>query len=233
MPNISKSQIEEKIRNLIEMEHLTLDEITPEHLINEEDQYSVDLFSFYQELESVKVELKQMNRLEKTRLETLKNFLDDETSSKNQLLENIEKVVRQSDESKNRNIIQSIIEIMDYIGNIESGLAGFQNQKPLLFGRKKKQLEFESFTSESIKNLRKKVEILLEKEMVYPISTLSAYFDPDTMIATEIANQQNLPDNVVIEESQTGYICKNEMLRYSKVKVNQHKHGEIKNDFRN
>jgi len=229
MSDISKSQIEEKIRHLIEMEQLTLDEITPEHLINEENQHSVDLFSFYQALESVKVELKQMNRLEKTRLETLKSFLDNETSSKNQLLENVEKIVRQSEDLKNRNTIQSIIETLDYILNIESGLIGLQNQKPSLFGKKKNQLEFERFASEGIKSLRKKVEILLEKEMVYPISTHSAHFNPDTMIATEIANQQNQPDNIVIDESQTGYTYKNELLRYSKVKVNQHnKQGDIK-----
>ena len=229
MSDISKSQIEEKVRSLIETEQLTLDEITMEHLIDNENQHSVDLFSFYQELESVKVELKQMNRLEKTRLDALKNFLDEETSAKSQLLENVEKVVRQADELKNKNTIQSIIEIMDYIVRIESGLTGFQSQKSTLFGRKKNQLEFESFTSESIKNLRKKVEILLEKEMVYPISTLSAHFNPDKMIATEIADQENQPDNVVIEESQTGYTYKNELLRYSKVKVNQHKkQGDIK-----
>ncbi len=89
MSIVSKEQIEIKIRELIAEEAISLDQIKLDDIIPGDDRDKIDLKSLFVELGGIQTEFKQMNRIEKNRLETLKGYFDDERSSKQELLENI------------------------------------------------------------------------------------------------------------------------------------------------
>ncbi|MBU3917002.1 hypothetical protein KKA14_15830, partial [bacterium] len=115
MQNVSREQIEERIRQILDDEQISLADLSFDHFMKDSLPPEIDLKSLFNELESFKTEMKQMNRLESKRTETLKDFLDNERASRNKLVEAVKHLTQQNDQLIYKPLILSIIELRDFV----------------------------------------------------------------------------------------------------------------------
>lgn len=71
---------------------------------------------------------------------------------------------------------------------------------------------------------------ILESEEVRKIEALGKEFDPKVHHAMESCYDETQPENIILEEFQTGYTYKDRILRPSLVKVNLKKKGNDKDE---
>ncbi len=229
MSDLSKEQIEQKIRQLIEEEQITLEEISFDHLISATTSSGTDLMSLFAELGSLKTEMKQMNRLENKRLDALKDFLDHEKHSKGQLLEKIAKITRQNETLGLKSIVHSIIELRDFVEAFHRALPTvFKSGRDPFSLYKKRVLASREYVNENTDSILKKIDALLEKQGVFPTRTDNEPFDPALMTAVESTCDRTRADNQVVETLLKGYMFNDTVIRYAHVKVNikQENEGE-------
>ncbi|ADI02411.1 nucleotide exchange factor GrpE [Syntrophothermus lipocalidus] len=72
---------------------------------------------------------------------------------------------------------------------------------------------------QGVEMVQKKLLEVLRSEGVTPIEALNQQFDPQYHESLVVEDNPNLPDNVVIEEFQKGYMMRGRLLRPSLVKV--------------
>jgi len=65
----------------------------------------------------------------------------------------------------------------------------------------------------------RRIDEALEQLGVHPIECAGKLFDPHFMTATDVADEPDVPDGVVLEVHRTGYAWKGEALRHAEVKV--------------
>lgn len=80
---------------------------------------------------------------------------------------------------------------------------------------------------EGIKAIRQQMDKILSLEGVRPIESAGKEFDPYYQHAVSTRNDPTLPDGIVAEEYQTGYMLREKVLRPAIVCVNRH---ETSND---
>ncbi|MEE8168843.1 MAG: nucleotide exchange factor GrpE [Candidatus Hydrothermarchaeales archaeon] len=98
-----------------------------------------------------------------------------------------------------------LLELLDIYENLERTLENGKNdKKSLLQGVKMTQKEFKR---------------LLDKEGVTIIKAVGEKFDPFKHEALMLDNNTKLEDNTIVEEYRRGYMLRDKVLRYSKVKV--------------
>ncbi|MCP4753295.1 MAG: nucleotide exchange factor GrpE [Proteobacteria bacterium] len=223
MSDISRERIEERIRQLIEQERVSIDEISLDDLTAIADFPEVDLKNLFTELGSLKTEVKQMNRLDKTRIDALKGFLDDEKQSKKQLLESVGQIARRSEELRSKSLILSIIEVKDFVEKFDASLAG-------LFGKRRHPLSYlkyrnddiHAYFNQNVGGILKKIDAILAKENIDAIETDFIPFDPALMTAVETTWDDTIADNRVVETLVGGYLRQpKEVIRYAQVRVNK------------
>jgi GrpE len=223
MSTVSREQIEQRIRELLEKEAITLDQLQMEDILPDETEAAVDLKSLYTALGSLQVEFRQMNRSEKKRLEVFKAFFDNEKQAKQQLLDRINTLVARSEESELRSLLLSLIEIRDFVETFRGGLAAaFAGKNPLFswitgFPGSKAW----DFVTDNVTKTVKKIDLSLERVGVFPIYSDNTRFDPTTMKAVETITDAARPDMIVIETVETGFLHNNHLLRPAKVIVNK------------
>ena len=223
MSNISKEKIETKILELIAREELSLEQLSLDDLIPEEEKDQTDLKSLFIELGTIKTEFKQMNRIEKNRLDTMKAYFDEERRSKQELLENLNTLPAEVAYSKQKVIFLSILEIKDFIESFNEGLPLVFNKNNTISFLLQKLSAKQAFdyVETNVNMTIKKIDQLLDKANVYPILSDCVTFDPATMIAVEALNDPNSPDLKVMETVEKGYYHHNKVIRLAKVKVNK------------
>ncbi len=223
MSTLSKEQIENRIRELVEQEGFSLQQLELENVVPEVVENEIDLKSLFTELGAIRTEFRQMNRTEKNRLDTLKTYFEEEKDSNSQLLENINTLVTNSDNSKQQSILLSLVEIMDFVETFNQALTLISNNNQHRFRSLLKNLfakEDFDYISNNVGMILKKIDRILEKSGVFPIATDGETFSPLTMVAMEKTNNPMYPNQVVLETIEKGYLLNNKVLRLAKVKVN-------------
>ena len=214
MSDISREQIEQKIRQLIEEEQTSLDEITFADLVSVTASTGVDLKSVFMELGSLKTEMKQLNRIESKRADALRDFLESEKRSKEQLVGKITEIIRQNELLGFKPLVYSILELRDLPTVVNGG-------KNLFSFWKKRKRESQEYLTTNIGSILKKIDALLEKQDVFQVKSDSELFDPAFMTAVESVNDSSKDDNQVVETVLKGYMFNDIVIRYAKVKVNK------------
>ncbi len=72
---------------------------------------------------------------------------------------------------------------------------------------------------QGVEMVQKKLMEILRSEGVTPIEAVNQQFDPRYHESLAVEDNPNLPDNIVIEEYQKGYLMRGRLLRPSLVKV--------------
>jgi len=223
MSIVSKEQIEAKIRELLTQESFSLDDLQLDDIPFESEDAGVDFKSLFTELSMIRSELKQSNRLEKTRLETFKGYFDDEKHAKQQLIENVNALVQKTAYAEQKTLLLSIIETRDYIESFDQGLSLVFKGNNAISSLMMKMVAHEPFeyVNKNTQQILKKIDQSLEKANVIPIQTENILFDPAQMVAIETMENKSLSDQMVLETVERGYLHNNLVLRLARVKVNK------------
>ena len=220
MPEISRGQIENKIRQLLEQESKEIDELTLDDIVPLVSESAIDLLTLFNELGALKAEVRQMNRLENKRVESLKSFVQDEKAAKEQLLQDIGELATTNEILRSRSLILSIIQLRDFVESLHRAIPSlFQQNALYLF--KQGGMKTKQFLLDNTAGILRKIDVLLESEQVYPIQSDAMTFDPELMTATGTASLASLPDGQVVETIEKGFIHQDKVVRYAKVIVNK------------
>lgn len=223
MPDVSKEQIEARIRELIEQEERSLETLTLEDILPAGEDKTIDMKAMFTVLEAIQTEFRQMNRTEKLRLDTFKSYFDEEKQAKRQLLDRIDSLLEKNSFCEEKSMLLSVIETRDYIESFHKAL-------PLAFGGGNSLTRFLSgiigrrfyrFVQENVSKTLKKIDQSLEKAEVYPVFSDNESFDPSLMMAVETTSDKRLRDKTVAKTVEKGYLCRNKVLRVAKVRVNR------------
>lgn len=223
MSTVSREQIEIKVRELIAQEGFSLDDLQLDDIQLDENDGSVNLKTLLVELATIRTEFKQMNRLEKSRLDALKDYFEEESNSKQKLIENVSALVSKTAYSEHKALLLSIVEIRDYVETFYHALSMVfkgKNAVSSLILRWFAKAAFK-YVYENVQKTLKKIDQLLEKANVYPIITENVTFDPKQMITVESLTNRNMPDHQVLETVERGFLQNDNVLRLAKVKVNK------------
>jgi molecular chaperone GrpE len=86
---------------------------------------------------------------------------------------------------------------------------------------------------EGVKAIRQQIDKFLTLEGVRPIESVGKQFDPYYQHAVSTQNNPKLPDGIIAEEYQVGYMIKEKVLRPAIVCVNRHEdtnNNEVDNE---
>ena len=220
MPEISREQIENRIRQLLEQENKAIDELTLDDIVPLVSEPAVDLMTLFNELGTLKAEVRQMNRLENKRVESLKSFVQGEKTAKEQLLQDIGELAASNETLRSRSLILSIIQLRDFVKSLHRSIpALFQQNALYLF--KQGGMKTKQFLLDNTAGILRKIDALLESEQVYPINSDAVTFDPELMTAAGTLSLATVPDGQVVETLERGYIHRDRVIRYAKVTVNK------------
>ena len=166
--------------------------------------------------------MKQLNRIESKRADALRDFLESEKRSKEQLVGKITEIIRQNELLGFKPLVYSILELRDFVESFHNALPTVVNGGKNLFSFwKKRKRESQEYLTTNIGSILKKIDALLEKQDVFQVKSDSELFDPAFMTAVESVNDSSKDDNQVVETVLKGYMFNDIVIRYAKVKVNK------------
>jgi hypothetical protein len=224
MQDLSRERIIDHIRRIVAeerrpLESISLDDLTVVSEIGEVPE--IDLKSLFEALSAMGVELKQMNRLEKQRIEALSSFLEAEQTAGKQRLERMSRLITQNEFQELKPLILGLIELKDFVVGIRSAAPFWFKSSGLLRWLGINPSPTAAITG--INQILDKIDRLLEKQDVLPIETTDAEFDPERMMAVEVVEDPTQDDRRVLETIEPGYIRRHQVLRLAKVRVNKNK----------
>jgi len=187
---------------------------------DEPDAEGPDLFTLLAELAALKSEVKLEARLVKTALDEFRALF--ERLRENQL--RIDDERRQRHEQalvlERQGQKDFLLELLELRDRLQAGHEQALRFRPGWFGRRA-AVEFVAALAAGMgMNLRRLDEILARRE-VQPLSALGERFDPHTMRAIELAHDASQPVGAVVSELRKGFLYQGTLLRAADVVVNR------------
>jgi len=151
-------------------------------------------------------------------IESLKASLEDKTKQCDEYKDMIQRLAAEFDNYKKRTAREKealyfdalsdvVSEFLPVIDNIERAIKACKSENT-----KESMLE-------GIELINRQVNETLKKLGVMPIECVGKEFDPNLHEAVMHIEDESYEQNVVVEEFQKGYICKDKVIRHSIVKV--------------
>lgn len=162
----------------------------------------VDLENEVDEITALKSEL------EKSQQESKKNY-DLYLRSLAELDNFKKRAARDKEEYSKFALLPLIQKLLSVIDDLERALAQFNNSKDL------------DGLSKGVEMITRSLQEIIKNEGVEPIEALGQAFDPQYHQPLIVEENNEHPENTVIEEFQTGYILHGRVIRPSLVKVSK------------
>jgi len=227
MSDFSKEELITKIFEWIKAESISLEELDFNQLVSNDE--TIDFKTIFNEISSIKSEMKQVTRIENRRIEVISDYFNKEQDFQQKFInqinnqnEEVQKIIEEDENIRKSNLFYSIFELRDFIERFYNSLQVLPfPQRKSIFCKKNDYSKISSILNENISFMLKKIDNILEKEGISRIQTLHQKFNSKLMIGIEIISNPSLENNIVVEELRKGYIYKNKVIRYPKVKVNK------------
>jgi len=179
-----------------------------------------DLHTLLSEMVGLKTEVKTQARQFKNTLDTLNSALATVQDDNKLLATNLLESRQQQDEIQ-RTLLLEFIDIYDKLKIGSELLQHYSPVKSLFKSSRKRDVKvIKQFQQGQNMSLRR-FEQLLQRYQVNAIECVGQMFDPIKMNAVETANDQSVVNGMVLEELQTGFVYKDQVLRLAEVKVNK------------
>lgn len=180
----------------------------------------IDLYRLFSELLALKTEVKKDARLQKEALGQFSNLLNTLEGGNKQLTQELGR----HDHNLNNAVIKAkkdlLNEVIDIDDRLQATIASLHHFKPPLMERKVSR-DFRLGLQEGLEITLRRLEQLLNSYEVIAIDAIGQTVDPHTMRVTEISEDHEQPDGVVLEEIRRGYLYKGKLLRLAEVVANK------------
>ncbi len=188
----------------------------------ESDTNTVDLFSLFSELASLKTEVRTESRHFKSALDQLKTSFETMDTGYHTLKTELNRKKAETESMKNDLLRPIILDVLGVRDRIEAGLKVLSAYRPGMFDRlgKGSLARLEAHREGQEITLRQMDE-LLNSWKVDAIDTLGETLDPYMMKVIEIDHNSKIEDGIVTEEFRKGFLWNGETLRYAEVKINK------------
>ncbi len=183
----------------------------------------VDLYTLFIELAGLKNEIKLESRQVKHALDHSRELMDALQQSSLRLNKELSEL-RQDEtalrEEAERELLLGVLELRDRIEASVQGIQGFKPGK--LFnrahGRVKKMIDG---VEQGLDISLRRIDGLLSRYQVRPVSATGQQFDPEKMRAASIASDPEQQNGIVLNEIRKGYQRADKALRFAEVEVNK------------
>lgn len=197
-------------------------ETAPETLTPPADKVT-DIYSVFEEVTVLKSEVKTQSRHIKSALDEFKEVFTALNSSQSYLEQSINSQQQQLEQQTSQLLKPVLITLIELHDRLEVALQASADPEPKgFFARFKRPMwqKMQTIRQGQEITLRQLQRILIEYQ-VEPVDCIDQRYDPLTMKVTSIDNQSTKPDNLVLEETQKGFLWKGQLLRLAEVKVNK------------
>lgn len=187
---------------------------------------TVDLFSLFKELGSLKTEVKQESRQFKMAIDSFKTVFDTLQKSHDILSEELmlrrqeqAQAVEQQKSAILKPILLQLIELRERLSlSTSNQKSPFSKWFATIF---KRQIAFTKALIDGQSITLKRVDDLLALHDVQPGHALQTVFNPEWMCAVGVEHHPELQNGWVLSEINKGFFWKNEILRIAEVIVNK------------
>jgi|Deesub1362A_J573_1020465.scaffolds.fasta_scaffold00131_74 molecular chaperone GrpE len=159
-----------------------------------------DKKSLEKEIEKIKAKLEETEKAAEDYLTKLKYLQAEFENYKKMADREREKIIQYANE-------ELIIKLLDVYENLERALESGKKSN-----NKEALMKGVEITYNQLKDI-------LEREGLKPIKTVGEKFDPFKHEAVMKENKEDCEEDIILEEFQRGYMLKDKVIRYSKVKV--------------
>jgi molecular chaperone GrpE len=185
-----------------------------------------DLFTLLAELAGLKAEVKVESRQVKAALDQFRELFDLLRQAQQRLEEDLSRQQQREDLGCQVAEQDLLLELVDLRDRLQAGLDQGQGYSPGWLSRRGGAGAFVAGMSEGLEglgmNLRRLDEIL-HRRGVRPLLVIDRPFDPHTMHAGEVTQDQARPEGQVVGELRKGFIHRDRLLRAAEVVVNTHR----------
>jgi molecular chaperone GrpE len=185
-----------------------------------EAERAPDLFTLLAELSALKNEVKLESRQVKSALDEFRSLFDALREANARLAEEQERRREQEQMAAQQGQKELLLALLDLRDRLQAGHEQALRFRPgWLTGRS--AASFVTSMAEGMAmNLRRLDELLARRE-VRPLSVVGQGFDPRTMHAAELARDPEQPDGRVVGELRKGFMHGDRLLRAAEVVVNR------------
>jgi len=168
--------------------------------------------------EDVKTTEQETETSEKSEIESLKASLEDKTKQCDEYKDMLQRLAAEFDNYKKRTAREKEALYFDALSDVVSEFLPVIDNIERAINACKSENTQESML-EGIELISRQVKETLKKLGVEPIECVGKKFDPNLHEAVMHIEDDTYEQNVVVEEFQKGYICKDKVIRHSIVKV--------------
>lgn len=181
-----------------------------------------DLFSVFGELVALKNEVRLGTRQVKAALEQFGEVFNT-LRANNERLDGELTRRRDNEQQAHRTAQRALlIGILDLRERLEAGVISARDHRPgLLFRLSGRDRRFMGALSEGMEMSLARLDEMLNRHGVRPLTVVGAPFDPHTMRAVGLEHEQEQPDGIVIAELRKGFVWGEEIARQAEVVVNK------------
>lgn len=188
---------------------------------HETETAAPDLYTLLGEVAALKNEVKLESRQVKTALDQFRELFDTLKQANDRLGGELERRTDQERLDRQQGERELLIELLDLRDRLQAGHDQARRYRPGWLARRGGAAEFVGGMAEGgAMSLRRLDEILARRDVV-PLTVVGKPFDPQTMQVGEVVAERAHPDGQVLDERRKGFRQGDRLLRPAEVIVNK------------
>ena len=197
---------------------------------DESNTNTVDLFSLFSELASLKTEVRTESRHFKSALDQLKTSFETMDTGYHTLKVELDRKKAATENMRNDLLRPIILDVLGIRDKIEVSLKALSTYRPGILDRiGKGNLAILEAHREGQDITLRQMDELLGSWKVGAIDALGKPLDPYLMKVIELDHNPKIEDGIVTEEFRKGFLWNGETLRYAEVKINKNNEEKSQN----
>ena len=180
-----------------------------------------DLFTLLAELAGLKAEVKVESRQVKAALDQFRELFDLLRQAQQRLEDDLGRQQQREDTGRQAAEQDLLLELLDLRDRLQAGLDQGLGYSPGWLARRGGAGAFVAGMSEGLGMNLRRLDEILHRRGVRPIPVLDRPFDPQTMHAGEVTEDQARPAGQVVGELRKGFTHRDRLLRAAEVVVNK------------
>ncbi len=181
-----------------------------------------DLFTLFSELAALKNEVKLESRQIKGALEQFRELFDALQQANAQLRAELAEQRRREQTGIAEAERALLLELIDLRDRLLPGQAHAAGYRPGWLARRGGAKAFVEHMADGMAMNLRRLDESLARRNVHPITSIGQPFDPLVMRAVDTVEDPAQPANRVVDETRTGYLRGDRLLRLAEVIVNKH-----------
>lgn len=216
MDSGTKEQLVERFRA-----YLDTRDTQPTETAEHEQADSPDLYTLLAEQAALKNEVKLESRQIKAALDQFRDLFDTLRQTNTRLGEELERQQQEAQQQQREAERALLLELLELRDRLQAGHDQARRYRPGFLARRGGADTFVTGMADGSAMNLARLDDILTRRGVSPLSSVGRPFDPHTMHASDVVREAGREEGEVISELRTGYLHHDRLLRSAEVIVNK------------